>query len=146
MKVLKIMIVMLVLILSAGVVCAADNVSDESISYDGQDTLEVTQDDIYTDGESSFTNLIDEIKNAGNVLNLTKDYSFNNETDKKTGILIVKDNFTLNGNGHTIDGNKESRIFNITGNNVILNNLILINANADKGGAIGSENNITCNN
>ena len=146
MKVLKIMIVMLVLILSAGVVSAADNVSDESISYDGQDTLEVTQDDIYTDGESSFTNLIDEIKNAGNVLNLTKDYSFNNETDKKTGILIVKDNFTLNGNGHTIDGNKESRIFNITGNNVILNNLILINANADKGGAIFSENNITCNN
>ena len=34
MKILKIMIVMLLLIMSAGAVCAADDINDESISYD----------------------------------------------------------------------------------------------------------------
>ena len=146
MKVLKIMIVILALILSAGVACAAENLSDESISYDSQDILEITQDNIYADSGASFTNLTDEIKNAGNVLDLTRDYSFNNETDKNTGILIIKDNFTLNGNGHTIDGNKDSAILRITGNNITLNNLILINGKADKGGAVFSEHNIVYNN
>ena len=146
MDVLKIMIVMLVLTMSVGAVCAADNVNDGAISDDGQDILEITQDNIYAVGESSFTDLTYEIKNAGNVLDLTGDYSFNNSTDKNKGILIVKDNFTLNGNGHTIDGNKQSQIFNITGNNVTLKNLILINAKGDKGGAVFSEHKITCNN
>ena len=116
MKVLKIMIVMLVLILSAGSVCAADNITDEIISDGGQEN-------VYTTSENSFTNLADKIENSGAVLDLNQDYTFNNETDNSTGILIDKDNFILNGNGHTIDGNKESRIFNITGNNITLKNL-----------------------
>ena len=100
---------MLVLIMSVGAVCATDDISDEIISDDGQDTLEITQYDIYMTGESSFSNLADEIENAGTTLDLTKDYTFNNETDNNTGILINKDNFVLNGNGFTIDGNKQSR-------------------------------------
>ena len=60
MKIMKIMIVMLILIMSVGAVCAADDISDEIISNDGQDTLEITQNDIYTTGESSFSNLADE--------------------------------------------------------------------------------------
>ena len=139
MKVLKIMIVMLVLILSAGSVCAADNITDEIISDGGQE-------DVYTTSENSFTNLAEKIENAGAVLDLNQDYTFNNETDNSTGILIGKDNFILNGNGHTIDGNKESRIFNITGNNITLKNLVLINAKADKGGAVYAGINVTCNN
>ncbi|WP_296886274.1 hypothetical protein, partial [uncultured Methanobrevibacter sp.] len=97
MKIMKIMIVMLILIMSVGVVCAADDISDEIISDGGQDTLKIMQDDIYTTGESSFSNLTDEIENAGTTLDLTKDYTFNNETDNNTGILISKDNFVLNG-------------------------------------------------
>ena len=127
---------MLILIMSVGAVCAADDISDEIISDDGQDTLEITQNYIYTTGESSFSNLTDEIENAGTTLDLTKDYTFNNETDNNMGILINKDNFVLNGNGHTIDGNNQSRIFNITANNVTLSNLILTGGNAEKGGAI----------
>ena len=121
---------MLILIMSMGVVCAADDISDEIISDDGQDTLEITQYDIYTTGESSFSNLADEIENAGTSLDLTKEYTFNNATDNNTGILISKDNFVLNGNGHILDGNNQSRIFNITANNVTLNDLVLINANS----------------
>ena len=139
MKVLKIMIVMLVLIMSVGAVCAADNNTDEIISDGGQE-------DVYTTSENSFTNLAEKIENAGAVLDLNQDYTFNNETDNSTGILIGKDNFILNGNGHTIDGNKESRIFNITGNNITLKNLVLINAKADKGGAVYAGINVTCNN
>ena len=126
------MIVMLVLILSVGAVCAADDISDEAISDDGQDTLKITQNDIYTTGESSFSNLADEIENASTTLDLTKDYTFNNETDNNKGILITKDNFVLNGNGHTIDAKNQSRIFNITANNVTLTNLILTGGNAEK--------------
>ena len=146
MKIMKIMIVMLVLIMSVGAVCAADDISDEIISDGGHDTLEITQNDIYTTGESSFSNLADEIENAGTTLDLTKDYTFNNATDNNTGILISKDNFVLNGNGFTIDGNKQSRIFNITANNITLSNLVLINANSDKGGAIYTTGSLILNN
>ena len=120
MKILNIMIVMLVLIMSVGAVCAADDISDEIISNDGQDTLEITQYDIYTTEESSFSDLTEKIENADTALDLTNDYTFNNATDNNTGILISKDNFVLNGNGFTIDGNKQSRIFNITANNITL--------------------------
>ena len=137
---------MLILIMSMGVVCAADDISDEIISDDGQDTLEITQYDIYMTGESSFSNLADEIENAGTSLDLTKEYTFNNATDNNTGILISKDNFVLNGNGHILDGNNQSRIFNITANNVTLNDLVLINANSDKGAAIRVNGILTLNN
>ena len=146
MKVLKIMIVMLVLIISVGGVCAADDISDEIISDDGQDTLEIAQDNVYTTGESSFSSLTDEIENAGTTLDLTKDYAFNNETDNNTGILISKDNFVLNGNGHTIDGNNQSRLLSISGNNITLNDLILINGNYGMCGGIRAVGTLTLNN
>ena len=146
MKILKIMIVMIVLILSAGAVCAADDISDEIISNDGQDTLEITQDDIYSDSEDSFTNLTEKIENASTTLDLTGDYAFNNATDNNKGILISRDNFVLNGNGHTIDAKNQSRIFNITANNVTLSNLILTGGNAEKGGAIYATGLLTLNN
>ena len=139
MNILKIMIVLLVLIMSVGAVCAADNITDDIISNGGQE-------DIYLTSESSFTDLADEIENAGTSLDLTQDYTFINETDNNTGIDISKDNFILNGNGRTIDANNQSRIFNITGNNITLNDLILINANTDEGGAIWVNGTLTLNN
>ena len=72
------MIVLLVLIMSVGAVCAADDISDEIISNDSQDTLEITQDDIYTADEPSFADLTKEIENACTTLDLTRDYAFNN--------------------------------------------------------------------
>ena len=54
-----------------------------------------------------------------------------------TAIIIDKDNLTIIGNGATLDAQGQSRIFNITGNGVILKNMKFTNANvADKGGAI----------
>ena len=162
MKVLKILIVMLILIMSVGAVCAAESVTGDAMGDDSKeiletvqediatddsaDILETTQNDIYTASDNSFTNLTDEIENAGTTLDLTKDYTFNNETDNKKGIVIGKDNFVLNGNGRTIDGKNQSRIFNITANNVTLSNLILTGGNAEKGGAVYVTGSLTLNN
>ena len=139
MKALKIMIVMLVLIMSVGVVCAADDISDEIISDDGQE-------DMYMVDEASFTDLTDEINNTGTTLDLTKDYTFNNETDDSSGIVIAKDNFVLNGNGHTIDGKNQSRLFAISGNNITLKDLILINGNYKNCAGIRAGGTLTLNN
>lgn len=133
-------------IFMVGAVSATDTVSEDIIS-DVEDTpLEITDNDVYTTGESSFYNLTGEIENAGKSLDLNQDYAFNNETDNKNGIVIAKDNFTLNGNGCTIDGKNQSRIFNITANNVTLSNLILTGGNANKGGAIYATGLLTLNN
>ncbi|WP_462315591.1 C1 family peptidase [Methanobrevibacter sp.] len=161
MKALNILIVMLVLIMSVGAVCAAENITDNAIGDDSKellttvqedittddssDILKTTQNDIYTTGEGSFTNLTDEI-NDKTSFNLERNYKFNNETDDSKGIVISKDNFVLNGDGHTIDANNQSRIFNITANNVTLSNLILTGGNADKGGAIYATGSLTLNN
>ena len=160
MNALKIMIVMLILIMSVGAVCAAESIADDAISDDNKiletvqedittddssDILETAQNDICKAGEDSFTNLSDEIESK-EVVDLTHDYKFNNETDDSNGILISKDNFVLNGNGRTIDANNQSRIFNITANNITLSNLILKNGNAKNGGAIYSNGTLTLNN
>ena len=161
MKALKILIVMLILIMSVGAVCAAESITEDAIgddskeiletvqediaTEDSSDVLETAQNDIYTASDDSFTNLTDEI-NGKDVVDLTHDYKFNNETDNRSGIVISKDNFVLNGNGHTIDGKNQSRIFNIIANNITINDLILINGNAEKGGAIYSTGPLTLNN
>ena len=140
------MIVTLALIMSVGAVCAAENISDEIICNDSQEILGTTQNDIYSVGKSSFTDLSYEIESADTSFDLNQDYAFNNETDNKNGIVISKDNFIVNGNGRTIDGNNQAKIFNITANNVTLSNIILKNGNAEKGGAISSSGNLTLNN
>ena len=146
MKFLKIMIVLLILIMSVGAVCATENIQNDNISTDSAEILKTSQNEVYATSEASFTNLTDEIENAGTTLDLTKDYAFNNATDNNTGILISKDNFVLNGNGHTIDAKNQSRIFNITGTNITLNNLILTGGNAEKGGAIYTTGSLILNN
>ena len=162
MKVLKILIVMLILIMSVGAVCAAESITDNTIGDDSKeilqtvqgdittddstDILQTTQNDIYTASDDSFTNLTDEIKSK-DVVDLTHNYKFNNETDASSGIVIGKDNFVLNGNGHTIDGNNQSRLLDISGKNITLNDLILINGNfANCGGMRAVESTLTLNN
>ena len=49
MKALKILIVMLILIMSVGAVCAADNITNDVIGDDSEEILETVQEDIATD-------------------------------------------------------------------------------------------------
>ena len=60
-----------------------------------------------------------------------------------SGIVINKSDFTINGNGHSIDGSNQARIFDIIGNNITISNLIFINGYSNaNGGAILSNGNL----
>ena len=138
MKALKIMIVMLILIMSVGVVCAAENITEDIKYDDSQDILESTQEYVVAvdDSPQSFSQLNEEIINAtGNYLKLNADYKFNSSSDSEGGIVIRNDNFVLDGEGHTIDANNQARAFVILGTNVTVNNLTIINANSQAGSA-----------
>ena len=85
----------------------------------------------------TFTMLSHQIENHENYLELTNDYAYTDiDAEFINGIVIAKDNFTIDGKGHTIDGAGLARIFNITANNVTLKNINFINGNASYGGAI----------
>ncbi|WP_407421576.1 C1 family peptidase [Methanobrevibacter sp.] len=88
--------------------------------------------------EGNFTALQDEIDSSTDFLEITQDYVYDNSTDYELikGINITKNDFTINGNGHTIDASNQARIFTINGNNVTLKNLNIINGNAKNGGAL----------
>jgi C1A family cysteine protease len=93
----------------------------------------------------TFKDLNNHINWSEDVLEIMHDYTFNNESDDGP-VVIGKSNFTINGNNHVLDGNRQSGIFNITGNNVTINNLVFINGNSTKGGAIYATGQITLNN
>ena len=138
MKALKIMIVMLILIMSVGVVCASENITEDIKYDDSQDVLESTQEYVIAVGDSpqSFSQLNEEITNAtGNYLELNANYKFNSSSDSEDGVVIRNDNFVLDGKGHTIDANNQARAFVILGTNVTVNNLTIINANSQAGSA-----------
>ena len=101
---------------------------------------------VHADG--NFTDLQSQIDSSDDSIEITQDYTYDNTSDKnlKDGIVISKDNFTVNGNGHIIDGNGQSRIFSVLSKNVIFNNLTLINGFANNGGAIFCNESIVCNN
>ena len=98
--------------------------------------------------EGNFTSLQNEIDASDNSIDIQQDYKYDSTADNglESGILINKSSFTINGNGHTIDGANQARIFDILGSDVTILNLNLINGNSDNGGAIINRNGITLNN
>ena len=85
--------------------------------------------------------------NANATITLDKNYSFNPAVDSDfiNGIVINR-NVTIDGNGYTLNGLKQARIFNVIGENVIFKNINFINGNAENGGAIyGGSVSINCN-
>ena len=84
----------------------------------------------------NFTDLNNLIVQSENELILDKDYKFNPSTDKDYGgFNISKDNYVVDGQGHTIDGSGLVRIFAFTGSNVTLKNITIINAKGTDGPA-----------
>ena len=100
--------------------------------------------------EGNFTALQEDINSSTDSIDINQDYSYDNSSDYElnSGILINKSDFTINGNGHSIDGSNQARIFNITGNNITISNIIFINGNmaGDMGGALHSSGSIILNN
>ena len=53
-----------------------------------------------------------------------------------TALPSITKDLTINGNGHTIDGDEQYQIFNKTGGSVAINNLNFTGGAADNGGAV----------
>ncbi|WP_273475760.1 beta strand repeat-containing protein [Methanobrevibacter woesei] len=97
---------------------------------------------------SDFSHLENAINAVDDELVLDSDVTMTDaEADKyKDGITINKD-ITINAKGHTIDANELGRIFNIANSATLtLNNAVLINGRADKGGAIYNDGTLNINN
>ena len=143
-----------IFLVSIAGVCASD-VNDTMVA--SEDNLEIDQTDdaigvgedtdltsfeeneILTEGEQTFTQLNTTI-NGNNDQNIYLDgnYKYSSGDDNfKDGIIINRD-VNIYGNGSIIDGNKEARIFQINGGNVVFYNIAFVNGNAgdDNGGAL----------
>ena len=87
-------------------------------------------------------------KLTGSVLSLTQNVTFNatydlhpNNPYMLRGInlsdgMIYNKTFNLQGNGYTISGNNQARIFKVTSSGVTIGNINLINGSARNGGAL----------
>ena len=96
-------------------------------------------------GEDSFTSLQNTINSAApeDTITLEEDYVYNTgfSTD---GVSIIK-SVTINGQGHTINADSQSRAFTIAADNVVLKDLSIINSGS--GGAVTiTGNNATLDN
>ena len=113
-----------------------------AVTYPGLDKPEPTNIKVTIIGKS-FSELNKTINNNSNdVIYLDADYTYNSTADSafSEGIVINRD-VIIYGNGHTINGSGEARIFQINGGNIVFYNITFVNGNAsnneeDSGGAI----------
>ena len=121
----KICLLVLILILGFSVistVSASDVDSDANTTY-------ASEQDVVQNNVSSFDDLSAKINETpeNGILTLDCDYEYRNGSNK--GIMISK-SITIDGAGHTLDGKKASRMFNVTADNVTLKNINFVNGNA----------------
>lgn len=106
------------------------SITDDSdvIAVDNnEDTLSATKEDTLSASQGKYkelSDLIDKTKENG-VIKLKTDYKYD-DSFTKDGITISKA-ITIDGNGHSIDGNNLARAFYITGSNVIIKNILFKN-------------------
>ena len=147
--------ILLLFVFSMGAVCASD--VNETLSAEDSQTLSqspktftqlgtgINESQTISESPKTFTQLGTGINESQNTFEVKYDYTFDNQSDEGP-VVIDKSNFTINGNNHVLDGNKQSGIFNIIGNNVTINNLVFINGNSTQGGAIYAAGQIFLNN
>ncbi|MBR4447147.1 hypothetical protein [Methanobrevibacter sp.] len=121
-----------------GSACAAnetdigDNVDSSLDNVLGTcDDNEVLSEDIEFSG-TTFSELKSEINSAddGDVITLQNDV-----IQKSSARITISKEITIDGNGYTLNANGRSSIFLVTGNNVVLKNIVF--ENAKRNGALG---------
>lgn len=124
----------MICLISISFVCANENLTNKTDYLNNQD---MNSEIILSSNEGNFTELSQLISNTDSSLELDKDYKHVSGDDvANTGIVISK-NMIINGNGHTIDASNLGRIFSVSGSNVILKNITLINGKfSGYGGAV----------
>jgi predicted outer membrane repeat protein len=127
-------ILVIILILTLSVTFAADNDTGGMVSSNiPSDTVGAVKHTANND--NSFTQLSRNINTTSKSMVINKNYKYSSK-DKNTGIVINKNNYVIDGKGHTIDADGKARIFDITGKNVVLKNMVLTNSNHYSGTAI----------
>ncbi|WP_407421900.1 hypothetical protein [Methanobrevibacter sp.] len=129
------LLILIVSLFAISAVSAEEIGNNASIISNDYDSGLIAESDNQNDSYGTFQELQNEINSldVGGTLNLTRNYKYvNGSTD---GIWINK-HITIDGQGHTIDGNGKSSIFYIRGSNVVLKNLTLINGQGNYGGGI----------
>jgi predicted outer membrane repeat protein len=127
-------------------------VYEVSLSYYGSDDIIPTKTVklAVTDG-TTFFDLDKKINgNTNSTITLDKNYTYNSAIDSTfTGGIVINRPVTIIGNGYIIDANGKTRIFQITSDNVVLENITFVNGNTTgNGGAVyfsQSGRTINCN-
>ena len=136
-----IMLLLLVFALNICAVSANDNLdnntilsnpTDYNVNSDSNPVVGSSSDEsVLSASSGTFTDLqklIDD--DVSGVIDLNSSYTYNDATDSELihGVIINKE-LTINGNGNMINGSNVARLFNVTADNVIFNNVILSNGN-----------------
>ena len=117
------------------------NENDDVLAVEDQEDIGVIEENELSATAGTFTDLANDIENAGDELELTRDYIYSSEdSDYEQGIIINK-KITINGNGFIINGNNQARALSIKYDNVIINDVSFVNCNASSssssnGGAV----------
>jgi len=117
-------------------ICAKDNATNV-VGDEDRLNVDYQSNELITDEKATFNNLSDLIDNTPeeSILYLDKNYSYDG-ADYSNGIYINK-TITIDGMGHTLDGNNKSSIFVVNASNVIFKNIYFVNAYSSlSGGAI----------
>ena len=149
------MLITAVFLVSLAGVCAADAndtivTSEDNLEIDqttndaigvGEDTdlASFEENEILTEGEQTFAQLNTTINgNTNKDIYLNGNYKYSEGDGSFKGGIAIERDVNVYGNGAVIDGNKEARIFNITGGNVVFYNITFVNGSAmgGYGGAI----------
>lgn len=145
-KKVYVILLVFIVILSVNAINANEHSNETLELHESSSEISVHEspyEDYLTQNESSFTDLQHLINSDEELINLNNDYAFDNDEDSllSEGIVIENKNLFLQGNGFTLDGASQSRIFKIINSNVTINNVKFINGNGNiYGGAIYAEN------
>jgi predicted outer membrane repeat protein len=121
---------------------SATEISNETIGYDSTLIAESVDNNLLTGDFDELQQLI----NNNEIVNLTKNYGAVGDN----GRVHINSNKIIYGNGHTLNGNEQTGIFEIEGGNIVFNDINFINGKDSDGdgGAIhvSSADSLTFNN
>lgn len=117
-------------IFSIGAVSSQDANQTADLDIGTDVELESENPDLVSASTGTFIDLNTSISQSSEKMDISQDYAYDSEKDKNlSSIEITNKNLSINGNNHIIDGNGLTRIFTIDSSNVVINNLIIKNAN-----------------
>ena len=103
----------------------AENSTDNNLT--ANDDVVIVNDEPLKSG--SFMDLSQKINETPENQELVLDRDYEYDEGSNHGIVVSKP-IIIDGDGHTLDAKKSSRIFNVTADNVVLKNINFINGNA----------------